>query len=106
LKRGKSNTKTDSMNVDNFIQHLEAELLRRTDLYCEKLDEHVSHYSKMVIGKELEKDEILIVDSPGIGRHFYEHATRKCFMFEAEPELEPDGVRLAVTAVNYFKNEE
>ncbi len=82
-----------------------AELARRSDNYTRSLDKHVAHYSKIVVGRELRNDEIMVVDTPGIGRHFYEEATRKCFMFEAEPELEPDGVLLKVTSVNLFEDE-
>jgi hypothetical protein len=91
--------------MNNLIDHMLIEIARRTKKYTESLDKHVAHYSKLVIGRELANDEILVIDTPGIGRHFYDNETRKCFMFEAEPELEPNGVLLKVTSVNIFKDE-
>jgi len=91
--------------MNNHIDHLLVEIARRGRTYREALDKHIAHYSKLIIGRRLYADEIMTVDTPGIGRHFYEAETKKCFMFEAEPELEPDGVLMKVTSVNYFEDE-
>lgn len=81
------------------------EIEKRAQQYGQKIDEYVANYSKEVIGRELKPNEIFVMYSPGIGTHYYEAETRKCFMFEAEPEITPNGVTLKVTSVNLFKDE-